>query len=85
MTNKCAGQPGTEVFLLPVYWLQLLLLPGHQGEVHLPGYQKGDYPSSGYEEEAKPLASEEECEKEGRIFEKKIWKFQDTSVRAKEV
>ena len=67
-----AGQPGTEVFLHRVYWLQLLLLPGHQGEVHLPGYLKGDYPTSGSEEEAKPITSEEECEKEGRLFEKKI-------------
>ena len=79
-----AGQPRTEVFLLPVYWLQLFLLPGYQGEVNLPGFQKGENPSSGCEEEAEPLTSKEEFEEEGRISERKVWKFEDRSVRTKE-
>ena len=40
---------------------------------------------AGCKEEAEPLISEEEFEEEGRISEKKVWKFKDRSVRTKEV
>ena len=81
MLEKCiqfsqalaAGKQRTNVVLLPVDWIQLIFLPGHQGEVHLPGHQQDASPPAGcHEEEPQPLTSENESEEEIRIFKYEI-------------